>query len=76
VRIKRSKKQSWQNVHPYVKNWIINSLLHPMATGYYRSSTIKSAKEYEERKNATRIAINLLMDKTGYELEIKGETNG
>ena len=47
-----------------------------MATGYYRSSTIKSAKEYEERKNATRIAINLLMDKTGYELEIKGETNG
>lgn len=67
--------QDWQAIDYRVRNWIINALLHPMATGthgrgIYRDTTL-SEREFEERRNAARAAINLLG--TGYALALEAE---
>lgn len=75
----RDEERDWKAVHPFVRNWIINILLHPMATGTYRRGvhreTTLSESEFEERRDAARAAINLLAKGTGYALALE-ETMG
>lgn len=69
------EERAWQAVDPNVRRWIINILLHPMASGTFahffgRYPAIKSEREFEERQQAARAAINLLAVGLGYALEL------
>lgn len=50
----------WQAIDYRVRNWIINILLHPTATGLYRNHLAIPEWEREERVRAARAAIAVL----------------